>query len=75
MSLLPQLLFTGIGIGSIYAMVALGFVLLIRSANVVNFAQGEFSMLGAYFMVILFAGFGVPYPIALIGAVVLMAVF
>ena len=48
MAILPQLLFTGLGIGAIYALVALGFVLLIRAANVVNFAQGEFAMLGAY---------------------------
>jgi branched-chain amino acid transport system permease protein len=73
--MLPQLLFTGIGIGSIYAMVALGFVLLIRSCNVVNFAQGEFSMLGAYFMAILFLNFGVPYLVALVLAVALMTVF
>jgi branched-chain amino acid transport system permease protein len=72
MSMLPQLLFTGIGIGSIYAMVSLGFVLLIRSANVVNFAQGEFSMLGAYLMLILLVSFGVPYLVALVVSVVLM---
>jgi branched-chain amino acid transport system permease protein len=70
--MLPQLLFTGIGIGSIYAMVSLGFVLLIRSANVVNFAQGEFSMLGAYLMLILLVSFGVPYLVALVVSVVLM---
>lgn len=75
MSLLPQLLFTGIGIGAIYAMVSLGFVLLIRAANVVNFAQGEFSMLGAYFMVILFSGFGVPYWLAMILSIILMILF
>ena len=72
MSMLPQLLFTGIGIGSIYAMVSLGFVLLIRSANVVNFAQGEFSMLGAYLMLILLVSFGVPYLVALVVSVILM---
>jgi branched-chain amino acid transport system permease protein len=66
------LLFTGIGIGSIYAMVSLGFVLLIRSANVVNFAQGDFSMLGAYLMLILLVSFGVPYALALVVSVVLM---
>jgi branched-chain amino acid transport system permease protein len=74
-TLLAQLLFTGLGIGSIYAMVSLGFVLLIRAANVVNFAQGEFSMLGAYLMVILFGSLGVPYLAALVIAVVLMAGF
>ena len=47
-----QLLFTGIGIGAVYALVSLGFVLLFRAANVVNFAQGEFSMLGAFLLVV-----------------------
>ena len=75
MSMLPQLLFTGICIGSIYALVSLGFVLLIRAANIVNFAQGQFSMLGAYFMVILFASLGLNYGLSLFLAVVLMAVF
>jgi branched-chain amino acid transport system permease protein len=73
--MLPQLLFTGICIGSIYALVSLGFVLLIRAANIVNFAQGQFSMLGAYFMVILFASLGLNYGLSLFLAVVLMAVF
>jgi len=73
--LVPQLLFTGLGIGAIYALVALGFVLLIRAASVVNFAQGEFSMLGAYAMVVLSDMLGVPYWVALPAAVVLMAGF
>ena len=75
MDLVPQLLFTGVGIGAIYALVALGFVLLIRAADVVNFAQGEFSMLGAYAMVVLFSGLGVPYWVSLVVAVALMAGF
>ncbi len=75
MTIFLQLLFTGLGIGAVYAMVSLGFVLLIRAANVVNFAQGEFSMLGAYAMVILFSGLGVPYWLSFILTVVLMAAF
>ena len=75
MELVPQLLFTGLGIGAIYALVALGFVLLIRAASVVNFAQGEFSMLGAYIMVVLATGLGVPYVLSLPIAVLLMAGF
>jgi branched-chain amino acid transport system permease protein len=47
MDLALQLLFTGIGIGAVYALVALGFVLIFRATNVVNFAQGEFSMVAA----------------------------
>jgi len=75
MSLFLQLLFTGLGIGSIYALVSLGFVLLIRAASVVNFAQGEFSMLGAYLMVIFANDLGVPYFLAIPIAIVLMAAF
>ncbi len=75
MSLFLQLLFTGLGIGSIYALVSLGFVLLIRAASVVNFAQGEFSMLGAYIMVIFANDLGVPYWLAIPVSVVLMAGF
>ena len=73
LSILPQLLFTGLGIGSIYAIASLGFVLLIRAANVVNFAQGEFSMLGAYLMLITLTALGVPYLAAFVLAVVVMA--
>jgi branched-chain amino acid transport system permease protein len=75
LDLVPQLLFTGLGTGALYALVALGFVLLIRAANVVNFAQGDFSMLGAYAMVVLFSGLGVPYWLSLVLVVPLMAAF
>ncbi len=70
-----QLLFQGLGIGAIYALVSLGFVLLIRAASVVNFAQGEFSMLGAYCMVVLFNILGVPYLLGVVLAVLTMTAF
>ena len=53
MDIALQLLFTGLGVGSIYALVALGFVLIYRATSVVNFAQGDFAMLGAFSMVVL----------------------
>lgn len=43
------LLINGIVVGSIYSMVALGFVLIYKATEVVNFAQGELLMIGAYF--------------------------
>src|SRR6476620_4451228 len=61
MDLALQLLFTGIGIGAVYALVALGFVLIFRATNVVNFAQGEFSMVAAYLMVVFAVDLGWPY--------------
>ncbi len=75
MGILLQLLFTGFGIGAIYALVALGFVLLIRAAAVVNFGQGEFAMLGAYLLVIFFNLMALPYWLSIILAIVLMAGF
>jgi branched-chain amino acid transport system permease protein len=73
--MLPQLLFTGFGIGAIYSLVALGFVLLIRAASVVNFGQGEFAMLGAYALVIGYNLLHLPYWLAIVMAIVLMAGF
>ncbi len=46
-----QFLFTGITIGSIYAMVGLGFNIIYNATGIINFAQGEFVMLGGMVMV------------------------
>jgi len=70
-----QLLFNGLGIGAIYALVSLGFVLLIRAASVVNFGQGEFSMLGAYLLVVFFNIFGINYYVSMALSIVIMAGF
>ncbi|MGN6096361.1 MAG: branched-chain amino acid ABC transporter permease [Bosea sp. (in: a-proteobacteria)] len=73
MDLVLQLLFTGIGIGSVYALVALGFVLIFRATNVVNFAQGEFSMVAAFLMVVFSVKIGLPYWMAFVVALIGMA--
>jgi branched-chain amino acid transport system permease protein len=64
-----QLLFTGLGIGAVYALVALGFVLIFRATNVVNFAQGEFSMVAAYLMVVFAVDLGWPYWLSFLLAI------
>jgi branched-chain amino acid transport system permease protein len=43
-----QILLNGMSLGSIYAIVALGFVLIYKATDVFNFAQGELMMVGAY---------------------------
>ena len=73
MDLFLQLLFTGIGIGSVYALVALGFVLIFRATNVVNFAQGEFSMVAAFMMVVFAVDLELPYWLAFLMALAGMA--
>lgn len=75
MGIALQLLFTGLGVGSIYALVALGFVLIFRAANVVNFAQGDFAMLGAFSMVVLAIDLGLPYWLSILLTLAAMIAF
>ena len=64
MQLFLQLLFAGLALGSIYALIALGFVVIYRSSQVFNFAHGEILMLGTFIMITLLA-VGVPWLLAL----------
>ncbi|MCP3666788.1 MAG: branched-chain amino acid ABC transporter permease [Gammaproteobacteria bacterium] len=66
---LLQFIFTGVTVGATYALVALGFAIIYNASDVVNFAQGEFVMIGAMSAVALSAGNGLPMPLALLGAV------
>jgi branched-chain amino acid transport system permease protein len=65
-SQIVQFLFTGIALGSIYAMVGLGFNIIYNSTGIINFAQGEFVMLGGLVMVWLSVTLGLPMPLAFI---------
>ena len=65
-----QLLVAGVSIGSIYAMVAIGFVLLWQTSNTINFAQGEFVVLPAFAMVLFWIVLKLPFPIALLATIV-----
>lgn len=62
-----QFLFSGLGLGAIYALIALGFVVIYRASQVFNFAQGEFLTVGAFVMVSLSA-VGLPWIVAVLGA-------
>ncbi len=64
-----QLLVAGISIGSIYAMTAIGFVLLWQTSNTINFAQGEFVVLPAFTMVLFLTVFHWPFAAALLATV------
>jgi len=75
MGIALQLLFTGLGVGSIYALVALGFVLIYRATNAVNFAQGDFAMLGAFSMVVLCVDLQLPYWLGILVTLAAMLVF
>ena len=68
MSEFLQFFFSGLTIGAVYALVALGFTLIYNASDVVNFAQGEFVMLGGMVTVFTSAA-GVPLPAAALIAV------
>ncbi len=64
MEFLLQLVVSGLVVGSIYALVGLGFVVIYKSSSILNFAQGEFLMLGAYVCLAIFASGKVPFGAA-----------
>ncbi|WP_228276534.1 branched-chain amino acid ABC transporter permease [Dechloromonas sp. H13] len=68
-----QFLFSGITVGATYALAALGFTLIYNASNVINFAQGEFIMLGGM-LAVFFAQAGLPLPVALLLAILVPAV-
>lgn len=70
---LLQFLFSGITVGATYALAALGFTLIYNASNVINFAQGEFIMLGGM-LAVMFTQAGLPLPAALLLAVLVPAV-
>lgn len=67
---LLQFLFAGITVGAIYALIALGFSLVYSASHLINFAQGEFVMLGGMGTVFAAAA-GLPLPLAALAAILL----
>src|SRR5688572_23579380 len=61
-----QLLVAGLTTGGIYALTAVGFTLLWQTSQTINFAQGEFVMLPAFFVLIALGFFGMPFWFAVI---------
>ena len=68
-----QFLFSGITVGATYALAALGFTLIYNASNVINFAQGEFIMLGGM-LAVFFTMAGLPLPAALLLAILVPAI-
>ncbi|HRW14304.1 branched-chain amino acid ABC transporter permease [Amaricoccus sp.] len=68
MAELMQFILSGVTVGAVYALVALGFTIIYNASDVVNFAQGEFVMLGG--MITVFASMaGLPLPLAALIAI------
>ncbi len=65
MDFLIQLLVSGVAVGGVYALVGLGFVAIFKATGILNFATGEFMMLGAYFAYTALVGLHLPFWAAL----------
>ena len=66
MDVFLQLTLSGISNGMIYALIAAGFVIIYKSSDVINFAQGEFLLLGAYIATAFIAQFGLPWSVGVL---------
>jgi len=73
METILQSLVSGIVIGSIYALVALGFVLIYKSTAVINFAQGELLLFGAFLCLTLVTALKIPFWIAFFATLIAAA--
>jgi branched-chain amino acid transport system permease protein len=69
---LMQFILSGLTVGAVYALVALGFTIIYNASDVVNFAQGEFVMLGGMITVFAHAA-GMPLPLAAVIAILATA--
>src|SRR5215204_1910632 len=67
--MIPQLVISGLALGSIYALLALSLVLINKATDVVNFAQGEMAMFGTFICFALITKTGLPLLVVLILAV------
>ncbi len=70
-----QQLVSGVALGCVYGLIALGFVLVYKATEVVNFAQGDLMMLGGFFAFTFIGMMGLNYWIGFAGAVAAMALF
>ena len=73
--IIPQLIVSGIAAGSLYALVAIGLVLIYKSTEIVNFAQGEAVTVGAYLGWFYITELQLPYFWALLAVMITAAVF
>lgn len=74
MELFIQLTLTGLTNGAILALAALGFVLIYKSSDVINFAQGEFLLVGAYITFSLIVQYGLAWPLGMVLTLVISVV-
>jgi branched-chain amino acid transport system permease protein len=69
MDIFVQLTVAGLSNGAILALAALGFVLVYKASGVINFAQGQFLLVGAYVLWAAIVRWGLPWELAVVVAI------
>lgn len=70
MTFFLQLVISGLALGMVYALIAIGFVIILKCSNVFNIAQGHFVMIGGYLGFTFLVMFGLPLWLSLLAAIV-----
>ncbi len=70
-----QLLIIGLSQGCVYGLIAMGFVMIYKATEMVNFAQGDIMMLGSFMAFTLIVSLGLNFWLSLLLAMILMAIF
>ncbi|CAN0497484.1 unnamed protein product, partial [Phaeothamnion confervicola] len=70
-----SLIVSGLSIGLMYSLIALGFVLVYKATDAINFAQGEFVMLAGFVAAVTLSVDGVPALVAVAAAIAVMVLF
>ena len=75
MTLFLNQLINGLQIGSIYALIALGYTMVYGIVKLINFAHGDIIMVGAYAALLVMTGLGLPFYVAIVAAMIICIVF
>lgn len=69
-----QLLVSGLSVGSVYAIIAIGFVVIYKATKILNFAHGEIMMIGVYLCMTLITKYGLSFAVACLVTLLFSAV-
>lgn len=73
MEFFAQLVLNGLMVGALYTLIAMGFVLIYKASEVINFAQGEQVMIGGYLALMMLSSVRLPLPLAILATMAVMA--
>lgn len=68
--MLAQLIVSGLAAGSLYALMAIGLILIYKTTHILNFGHGDMTMFSTFIAYMMLTWYGLPFPVAFLGAIV-----